>query len=297
MLSVADHIAHFPYRTGNELDDKNNIDVLTQLTREQAINGLIIERHAYEGDKNCKIEALGISVFIDISTANKLLDIQIPTTAEEYLYKLERRKKGTILRKNEVAKLNRNEGVALVILHISLPHGDPDDPCVTNAVDLMQANFRLLHAGNRCKLFLHPMLKGDPRALKSLTSIGFLPAKNGSSMLYFDFNLLSLSPAHPFAFLLNYQLPIFGFSNGEKNLLLLSLLNRSDEEIGDDLHISFETVRKRWSNIFNKIEGNNNVNLFPRKPQSDFINGKRGPEKRRHVLSYLHSHLEELRPY
>jgi DNA-binding CsgD family transcriptional regulator len=87
--------------------------------------------------------------------------------------------------------------------------------------------------------------------------------------------------------------PRYVFSPAEQELLLLAVRNHSDDECARELGISPETVKMRWRGIFERV-AEAPPDGFPRPDVSE--SGKRGSEKRRHLLAYLAQHLEELRP-
>lgn len=92
-----------------------------------------------------------------------------------------------------------------------------------------------------------------------------------------------------------YTPPRFHFSVGEQELLQLALIDKTDEEMARALHISESAVQKRWQAIFDRA-GASSVRWLPNPVEAGKGGRVRGVEKRRHLLSYLRSHPEELRP-
>ncbi len=82
--------------------------------------------------------------------------------------------------------------------------------------------------------------------------------------------------------------PRFGFSPGEQRVLEYALLEASDEDIANELHLSDDAVKKRWRSIYAKVE---TIDL------TLFDANQSGAARRRTLLHYLRNHLEELRPY
>lgn len=105
------------------------------------------------------------------------------------------------------------------------------------------------------------------------------------------------SPGSAIAKLFPYHRPSCLFSSGEQKVLLQALLDHSDEEIAALLDVSLSTVKKRWTGIYDCV--------FEQQPEilpealwaAGQTQQKRGQEKRRHLLSYLRLHPQELRPY
>jgi len=124
-------------------------------------------------------------------------------------------------------------------------------------------------------------------------------------------------PGTLLAAIFNYQPPCFFFKSGQQDLLFHALLGATDDEIATALHLSRNTLKKRWNEIYERVDavapqifaaemrvgrpGNGNGH----RP----VNGKdigtlseagatatRGAEKKRRMLAYLRHHFEELRP-
>jgi hypothetical protein len=82
--------------------------------------------------------------------------------------------------------------------------------------------------------------------------------------------------------------PVFKLSEGEQRLLELSLLDFSDQEASDELHVSADAIKKRWRSIYEKVEF--------RTPEL-LASVSASATRRRVLLNYFRNHLEELRPY
>ena len=88
--------------------------------------------------------------------------------------------------------------------------------------------------------------------------------------------------------------PILRLRDADQRLLLAALGGVTDEELSSKLDISLTAVKKRWLSIFERtIDAR--PDLFP--PVDGQKDGqKRGRQKRHHVLAYMRTHPEELRP-
>ena len=82
--------------------------------------------------------------------------------------------------------------------------------------------------------------------------------------------------------------PCFHFSSGEQLLLEYALLEYSDDDVTNSLHLSVDAVKKRWRSIYQK------VGMIAPELQSG---AQSGAARRRILLHHLRQHLEELRPY
>jgi DNA-binding CsgD family transcriptional regulator len=87
--------------------------------------------------------------------------------------------------------------------------------------------------------------------------------------------------------------PILGLSRAQQRVLERALLDQSDAEIAGDLAISVDGVKKTWRQAFDRV-----AQAAPHLiPPGGNASQTRGGEKRRHLLHFLRTHLEELRPY
>jgi hypothetical protein len=91
-----------------------------------------------------------------------------------------------------------------------------------------------------------------------------------------------------------WQPPIFEFSAAEQRLLALAMRGHRDETIASLCAVGPSTIKKRWDSILARAAGAA-PDLFDGDASSP--PGRRGREKRTRLLTYLGTHLEELRPY
>lgn len=289
---VEQHLKQFEHRYG-DIDSEERVGLLKALLREKAVSGLMLETSIANSDP--RIVAIGITGFLDIPTAQQLLDDPDDHPVVDKLYTQELDGNRVLLRPEQVARENSGPGLALMFLHFSLPAGDPQSAETQQAVELMQASFRQHHGGYNCRMALHPVPLGDPRGKQSLLNVGFKPVGEGQHLLLFDFKVFDQVPFHPFTCLQRKQPPKLGFSPAEKELLNLALWGNSDAVIAATLNITIDTVRKRWRNIYQKIADHPEISLFP-SVKTDQELATRGPEKRRIVIQYIDANLEEIRP-
>ena len=88
--------------------------------------------------------------------------------------------------------------------------------------------------------------------------------------------------------------PRFALSASAQRILERAMLLHSDEEIAGQLEISVDAVKKTWRAIYQRVD-----NVAPRMFGSVVRASNpshRSSERRRHLLDYLRTHLEELRP-
>ncbi len=94
----------------------------------------------------------------------------------------------------------------------------------------------------------------------------------------------------------SFSRPHFCFVAAEQQLLTLALDGHTDVAIASLTNTSLTTIKKRFRSIYEKVRV---VSAEWEEPLLSELmtDGARGVETRRHVLSYLRNHPEELRPY
>jgi DNA-binding CsgD family transcriptional regulator len=95
--------------------------------------------------------------------------------------------------------------------------------------------------------------------------------------------------------LFDYRPPRCGFSRSERRMLLTALQGGTDEELSRELNISVPTVKKTWISVYRRID-DRLPDLNPNRSEPEVEMARRGKEKKRHLLTYLRKHPEELRP-
>ena len=88
--------------------------------------------------------------------------------------------------------------------------------------------------------------------------------------------------------------PRFGFSQGEQDVLEKALWVEIDKDIALALGLTVWAIKKRWQGIYAKVEKADTSILGPLGNKTDDAHQK---TRRRFLLDYLRTHLEELRPY
>jgi hypothetical protein len=94
-------------------------------------------------------------------------------------------------------------------------------------------------------------------------------------------------------YLFQYREPVLHLRDADQELLLAASSGLTDEELSCKLGLTLNAVKKRWIVVFQRTI-NAWPDLFPATRLKD--GQKRGRQKRHHVLAYIRSHPEELRP-
>lgn len=95
--------------------------------------------------------------------------------------------------------------------------------------------------------------------------------------------------------LFQYQEPILHLHETDKQLLAEALRGGTDSELASRMNLSLATIKKRWLSLFQRVAETQPALLPGCREQS--WNAYRGPQKRYHVLDYVRSHPQEIRPF
>ncbi|WP_419805038.1 hypothetical protein [Terriglobus sp.] len=97
------------------------------------------------------------------------------------------------------------------------------------------------------------------------------------------------------ALLFQYEAPILDLRDADKHLLSETLQGGTDAEIARRMNLALVSVKKRWQSLFERITEDQPGLLHD--SECRLSEGTRGPQKRHHILAYVRSHPQELRPY
>jgi hypothetical protein len=251
-----------------------------------------------------RVRGVGLSVFVDETFADTVLADPVPYLNAR-LHEMLAGGRSPILTHAQMVAANTGRGLTLLPLHFATPSIDVSDPGVLRLLAAAQDMFRMVHAGYRVR-----------RVIKEVVNIGLAQFMESSGMrLFSDFldtpaagGIMKLAASErPYLLAADHSnFPLgsalsmmfntgearFGFSPAEQKLLQWALMYDRDEEIARDLKMSLDAVRKHWRSICERVQRVEPL-FFAEEPRE----GSRGRGKRRHLLQYLLTHMEELRPY
>ncbi|HEX2815834.1 MAG TPA: Lrp/AsnC family transcriptional regulator, partial [Phenylobacterium sp.] len=95
--------------------------------------------------------------------------------------------------------------------------------------------------------------------------------------------------------LFQYKPPVLHLRDTDKHLLAEALHGGTDAELAARINLSPSSIKKRWRLLFERI-ADVRPDLLPH-GRNKGLNESRGPQKRHHILAYIRSHPEELRPF
>jgi hypothetical protein len=250
------------------------------------------------------IQMIGVSGFVNDDFARDYL-VRPQPGLTNLIYELVLNGKSPLLSEREVAAANSGEGLHLVMLHFSMRNLNLADEHVQHVMVAVNAAFFFFYGGYRLRTAMQEVY--GLQAAQYMEAGGFhivkefdrLKGRGVAGAVHDNSFLLLLrredvqpSVVNPLSFLFYPVPPRIHFSPAERRLLELALLNQSDAEIGEDLGISLETVKKTWRRIYERA-----AKVTPQLFSGGLsASTTRGAEKRRHLLDYLRIHLEELRP-
>jgi len=269
------------------------LPILSRLLEAGAARGVTLIEGSREVGGASSVCGVAITGFVELTQARAWIE-QPPTHLVDHVFECERAGEPVLLRPARVATENASSGMALAFLAFALG-ADLKDASGTKQIALMHEGFRLFHAGYYCPLAIHPA-PHTPIERESLVGTSFQPAGDGSSVWFLDTTTIARAPYHPLTAVMREFPPQLEFSPSEREMLFRAVLGYADAEIAEELSVSVETVRKRWRNIFQRVTDHSELRILPAN-RNEPTGTTRGPEKRRALLEYLASHLEELRPY
>jgi DNA-binding CsgD family transcriptional regulator len=249
------------------------------------------------------IEGFGASVFVDDRFVEEFLS-ERRNYLDATLYERILAGRSPVLSEAQIAAANSGDGLSLVVLSYGLRDHDLSNPVTQQVQRLGNAAFYALHAGYQLKTILNEVF-GDVPA-QYLNAGGFqlmeTSAAGGGT---------KTGPAAPYLFALRrewverggalhmlsslFHPPAarIGFSSSERRVLVQALFNRSDTEIAAMSGVAIDSVKKTWRRIYDRVSLRLPYLIAGERKPGD---SGRSSEKRRHVLDYLRSHPEELRP-
>jgi DNA-binding CsgD family transcriptional regulator len=279
------------------------IGIWRSLLSRQAINFSVVED--LEAPAGNRIRAFGCTVFMQPGFVGEFLSAPAPCLSG-VIYERMLDGRSPILPGDQWGEMNSAAGLDLVILHFGCR-----DAIETAAGrrTLVTANtcFHYLHDGFRLRTLLQEVYGQQEAAY--MRAGGFVlhrafepadvaqPGASHSDLQphLFRATLEDVPPGHPLMLLFRAAAPRFFFSRAERRVLQLALLGATDVEAARYLGVSRDAVKRAWTAIYDRVARVSPllVDGIAESPKD----GHRGTERKRHLLSYLQQHLEEVRPW
>lgn len=254
-----------------------------------------------------RLAAFGCSVFLTDDFAQEVHS-GLPPHVSAQVYERAVADRAPILDASDIRKESASAGLNLLVLHIGWPESDFDEDEIRQIKARLVEAFFYTHAGYPIREIMQEV--HSPEEMRRATAAGLIVYNDYAD--YWRANPHLAPPERLMPYLMGvdreraregsyiapvfvYTAPRFFFSVSEQELLRLALLDKTDEEMARALHVSESAVQKRWQAIFDRASAST-VRWLPTPAEPERSDRVRGVEKRRHLLSYLRSHPEELRP-
>jgi hypothetical protein len=211
---------------------------------------------------------------------------------------------GSLVPGRDFAALNAGDGVNLLVAYMGWEgpdyHAAPAPSLRAVAVNA----FADRHGGNRLKWLMGEV--GGPQLLDLTTRAGCRVLNDYAQ--WAAAHGMTDAPKRPYLMgisregalqienqwvsgMFTYFPPRFHFTEPQRRILVLAREGYTDAEVGAEIGVSPDAVKKRWGAIYDRVQ-EVFPNLLPESPL-----GGRGAEKRRALLAHLRERPEELRPY
>jgi hypothetical protein len=261
----------------------------------EQLRGGCVEEAVTAGD--WEVSATGASVFISNAAAEDYLAAPTPFFAAQLLRRVLSGEPDVVLSAREIARGNAGDGLNLFVLGFTHRYGAAEPPILRPLLARAIEHFVYAHRGYR----LRRMLREDPYPIADvLVASGMSVAHDfsdiGRKVLMAEPSAAShIFPSSTVSMLFNYSPPQVLYSNAERRLLDLAVDGLSDGEIAAELGVSANTIKQSWRSIYERTM--RKVPLALGAAGQSSLAGVRGQEKRRHLLTYLRDHPQELRPH
>jgi hypothetical protein len=200
-----------------------------------------------------------------------------------------------LLNRDEIARANGRGGIHAYIL--ASPWWKTSNP-VEHSDFLLASGTTCVegHAGYRMDRFIVEFSRDLACAFAGTAEfeVLFEDRALGGTLVAVNREGTAFSPSSIFNLLFRYQEPVLGLTDAQQQLLIAVMNGATDLTLAAELGVTYQAVKKRWVSVLQKVEGRK-PDLFSGLALGE--DGKRGPQRRHRVLSYVRAHPEELRPY
>jgi hypothetical protein len=254
------------------------------------------------------IEAMGLSVLVTDAFVNEILDQPRPYVAETFFNRM-LDGRSPVLSSSEARAENSSSGVNVLVVHFGRRDPDMTQERARRVAHAGSAAFYFTHAGYRVKALVNEvfgreeaqyMEAGGFRLIDgfrnpSRPELASVPPEHWPYLFAMRKEWIVPGAVNQLAFLFHPLTPQLGLSASEQGVLLRALLNESDQQIADESGITVDAVKKTWRRLYERMTLTAPYVLGTEAPGQ--VAPGRSTEKRRHLLEYIRTHPEELRPF
>lgn len=283
-----------PRHLGAEITgDKRAVDVWRSLARSRSFNSVVIE----SSGPNCarRIIGFGASVFVAADFAARELAQPKPHLNSRIIASAGSTN-CVVLPEADLSRPSR-QPLDLVILSCDYLTTSLSQDEVDEIQMLLPFSFMEAHVGYPLNRILLEWTGETQRRIHDSSGVfrsveTFAPGERGLYVLTRkEAFAVSGSVAAP---LFQYREPVLDLRETDKHLLAEALRGGSDSELAARMNLSLPSVKKRWLSLFQRVSAVR-PELLPEGGAS--LSDSRGPEKRRHILAYIRTHPQEIRPF
>jgi hypothetical protein len=259
-----------------------------------------------EGTHPDNIEAFGLSVFVADRFVEEFVASPRPYLSA-LIYERVLAGENIVLTAQQLREANASSGINIATLHFGLRNEDLADARTAQALAAGAGAFHFFHGGYRVNCVINEvyglqaaryMEAGGFRLIRDFRREGpaafaGIPREHDPYLFMLHRDWIEPGAVNPLTMLFSAPAPRIYFTATERALLERALLNESDAQICANVGVSLDAVKKTWRNIYDRVSRRAPYII----PAGDLGPSRgRGQEKRRHLLEYLRTHLEELRP-
>lgn len=292
---VADCIKIEPRHMGAEITGQERaLDVWRSLARNRSFNSVVIE----SSGRNCvrQIIGFGASVFVTADFAARELEQPRPFLNSRIIASVGS-KNSAVLPEEDLCRRSR-QPVDLVILSCDYLKTSLTKDEVDQLHVLLPFTFMEAHVGYFLNRILLEWTGETQRRIHDSSGVfrtveTFAPGERGIYVLTRK-EAFAVSGSIATA-LFQYQEPVLDLRETDKHLLAEALRGGMDSELAARMNLSLSSVKKRWLSLFQRVS-EVRPDLLPDSEGAN-VNEFRGPQKRHHILAYVRSHPQEIRPF
>ena len=285
-----------PHRLGSEiLGQARACEIWKTLSRSAGWSASAVEASPPIGGHH--IVAFGADVLVSKGFADAELANPRPFLNSRILESIAEGR-SVALRREQIRKANSTGGLDAVILYGSWREDLLTPDHVSEVCTLLATRYLQVRLGYRVnRLFMEAVNKeiGVCLAMRAWREVRRFETPDASRSLLVmtreDSFAVPASLSNP---LFHFREPVLRLRDADQELLLAALGGATDEELASNLRLTLPAIKKRWVSVFERTV-HARPDLFPEVDRSQ-DDGRRSGQKRHHVLAYMRSHLEELRP-
>lgn len=262
------------------------------------LRGGMIEEVHNRPDEPVLLSAVGASAFVTDAAMAEFLSGDRPTGALDMLIKAGRGEGGILAREADIGAGNAGDGLNLLVIGFAHRYDNPEDPRCRALLARAIGHFVEAHSG----FLLKQVAREDPEPIATvLISSGMREIRRyriGEMEIALTHRQRDeaqpIFPDSITAQIFAHAPPIIRFSAAQRALLDHASEGMTDEDIAHALGTSINTVKRTWKLIYERVEERAPQVIGVR--QAGASQG-RGAERRRHLMSYIKQHPQELRPF